>query len=167
MRSQRLHSVAARSLRKACGMASWRVSGSARSPGRPIHLPGWVLCAKLCAFEQNKASKKMANKKVAIVGGGIAGLTTAHVLKQRGYTVTVFEEGGFKIYVHLLIKTLEPISILEVALSTPKRRRRCAVHRSASPRPWRQGDDCSQQPVTRQGAIIFLLTAAHDSALSS
>ncbi len=42
-------------------------------------------------------SKPVTNsniKKIAIIGGGISGATTAHSLAQRGYQVTLFERNA-------------------------------------------------------------------------
>ena len=35
----------------------------------------------------------MAAKKVAILGGGVAGLTAAHELADRGFQVEIYEKG--------------------------------------------------------------------------
>jgi 15-cis-phytoene desaturase len=36
----------------------------------------------------------MAGQKVAILGGGVAGLTAAHELSERGFSVEIYEQAN-------------------------------------------------------------------------
>ena len=60
-------------------------------PGRPTSL--WIETTPRTAFPPLPGDGVAAAVDVAVIGGGIAGLTAAALLKQAGRTVAVLEAG--------------------------------------------------------------------------
>jgi len=60
--------------------------------GAPVHISAIENYISDSCFERIKLTKKPYNgKKVAVIGGGPAGITIAVILAQRGYKITIFE----------------------------------------------------------------------------
>ena len=60
--------------------------------GAPVHISAIENYISDSCFERIKLTKKPYNgKKVAVIGGGPAGITIAVLLAQRGYKITIFE----------------------------------------------------------------------------
>ncbi|HEX7937837.1 MAG TPA: FAD-dependent oxidoreductase [Gemmatimonadaceae bacterium] len=80
------------------------------------HATDWALEHKYQPFEAGKSN----GKKVAIVGGGPAGLSCARDLRRFGYAVTIYDEreqlGGLNTYGIAEYKMRQPLALAEVKM---------------------------------------------------
>ncbi len=92
----------------------------------PIKSAMWHLTRRFEDFSVGSGAGARSGRKIAIIGGGLCGLTAAYILGQRGHSVTVFEKeskvGGrirrkieeLKISAGIFEKSIEQIASLGV-----------------------------------------------------
>ncbi|MBF6179000.1 FAD-dependent oxidoreductase [Nocardia otitidiscaviarum] len=72
-------------------MAGQRMSVSRRSVLRGTVAAGAVTAGAVTAGLRSAPARAAAGRRVAVLGGGVAGMTAAHELAERGFEVTVYE----------------------------------------------------------------------------
>ena len=79
-------------LSRASQLAASPLKGLSLKSGVFLFLGAYFLLRKLAAYDSDKKKQDNSGTKVAIVGGGIAGLGAAWALHRSGFNVTVFEK---------------------------------------------------------------------------